>query len=127
MKTDRIKKENFEKVMSKKRIVKLDKFKMTYHGNFNDGFVLKRSLSIGECKHILRDLLGIVLQTRKDFCDNEEYVDFNEDLIRNVNNWLRGESGDNSIMEYAYGCENDQIGIWNAFKIAEYLQYKKIL
>ena len=29
----------------------------------------------GECKHILRNLLGIEIQTREDFGDNEEYQD----------------------------------------------------
>ena len=114
--------------MENKRIVSLNKFKMTYHGNFNDGFILKRKLDIRECKHILRDLLGIVLQDHEEFCDKEEYNIFNRDLVDNVNQWLEGNVDDDSLMEeYASDCGEDPIGIWNAFKIAEYLQHKDII
>lgn len=98
--------------------------------DYDRGFELKRKLTVEECRYLLEQFLGIVLCGIPDFAseygiDNaeakEEFDSFNEDLQDVVNKWLEGDSDDTSIMEYAWGCESEPIGIWNAFSIVMYL------
>ena len=111
----------------KKRRVELSGFIMSAHNGFDNGFIVKRNVTCRESRHILRDFLGIDISNLEDCGDMGEYKEYNEELTRNVNLWLKGEADDTIIMEYAYGCETDPIGIWNAFKIAEYLISRKII
>jgi len=109
-----------------KRIVKLSNFKMKTHFCFDDGFIMKRNITCRESRYILRKILGIDINDDSSL-DRDEYKEYNEKLTKDVNLWLRGDTDDTTIMEYACGCENDPIGIWNAFKIAEYLIKKDII
>lgn len=94
---------------------------------FDNGFVLKRNVTIREAKYIMKDILGIQILTIDDFQDKNEYIDYNRQLALDVNCWLLGQLDDQIIMDYAYDCSDEPIGIWNAFKIAEYLKLRKII
>lgn len=52
-----------------------------------DGLVLKRKVTIREAKYILANILGIVLQTKDDFEDLEEYQERNQEYTEVVNDW----------------------------------------
>ena len=80
-----------------------------------------------ECRHILKNILCIELECAEDFDYREDYTDYNKELKETVNKWLVGDADDSIIMEYAYDCSDDDMGIWNAFKIAEYLQQREII
>ena len=73
---------------------------------FVKGFILKRNLTTKECKYIMRNLLGIDIKTKEDCYDIEEYKEYNEELTNDVNDWLRGETDDSAIMEYAFYCSD---------------------
>lgn len=71
---------------------------MTMETNgFPKGFILKRDLTLRECKHILGNLLGIELFSREDCYDNEEYQDKMSEYRDTVNAWLRGDAEDSAI------------------------------
>ena len=44
-----------------------------------------------------------------------------------VNAWLRGDTDDSAIMEFAFDCSDDPIGIMNLIPIICYLQKKGII
>lgn len=101
---------------------------MQMHSNgFPKGFVLKRELDIRECRYILKNLLGIEIQTKEDCYDAEEYKEYNEGIKFNVNGWLKGDFDDNAIMEFAYVCSDEQIGMMNLIPIIVYLKKKDII
>lgn len=102
--------------------------KMTMETNgFPKGLILKRDLTLRECKHILGNLLGIELFTREDSYDNEEYRDKMDEYHDTVNAWLRGNADDFSIMEFAFDCSDEPIGIMNLIPIICYLKKKGII
>lgn len=94
---------------------------------FPKGFMLKRNLTIKECKFIMRNLLGIDVLTNEDFIDAEEYKEYNDDLKDTVQKWLSGDAEDSAIMEYAYDCTGEEIGIMNLIPIICYLKKKDII
>lgn len=111
----------------KPKIYNIGKVKMTMESNgFPKGFVLKRDLTVRECRHILYSLLGINIATKEDL-DNEEYKEQNEEYVQTVNAWLRGETDDDAIMEFAYDCSDEQLGLMNMLPIVAYLQKKEII
>ena len=61
------------------------------------------------------------------FESREEYNEYNNELTQDFNDWLNGDADDQSIMDYAFDCSNEQIGLFNAFKMAEYLQKKGVI
>lgn len=91
------------------------------------GLVLNRELTVGEARHIMRDLLGIDIQTRDDFDFSYDYTEFNNNLRLDVTDWLRGNLEDEVIMQYAYDCSDDPIGIMNLIPIILYLKKRKII
>src|SRR5574344_383358 len=110
----------------KKRKVIIKPFQMICD-SFDRGFVMNRDVTLREAKYILKTLLGIDINDKDCFDDIEEYKEYNEDLLDSMNGWLKGNRDDSSIMEYAGDCSGEPIGIWNAFKIAQYLSKKKII
>lgn len=94
---------------------------------FPKGFILKRDLTLRECKHILGNLLGIELFTHEDFYDNEEYRYKMDEYRDTVNAWLRGDADDSAIMEFAFDCSDEPIGIMNLIPIICYLSKKGII
>lgn len=112
---------------TKNRIINLRKFKMK-SDSFDRCFVLKRDLTLREARYILKNLLGIVICEKADCFDLDEYKDYNEGLLKDVTGWLKGDVDDETLMlDYAGDCGDEPVGIWNAFKIAEYLQHKDII
>lgn len=110
------------KKMNKSKTYKIGEIKLKISSNgYPCGFFLKRRLSLRECKYILNNLLGIVVNTRDCFYDKEEYDDYNQELEDSVNEWLNGNLEDESIAEFAEDCSDDQLGIFNMFPIAAYL------
>lgn len=94
---------------------------------FPKGLILKRDLTLRECKYILGNLLGIELFTHEDFNDNEEYQDRMNEYCDTVNAWLRGNVDDSAIMEFAFDCSDDPIDIMNLIPIIQYLKKKGII
>lgn len=102
--------------------------KLEMHDNgFPMGLVMKRDLNVREAKHLMKKFLGIDVLGADDFEDKEEYNDYNNDLTSDVNGWLRGTVEDSYIMEYAYDCADDEIGIFNIIPIIFWLQSKDII
>lgn len=83
--------------------------------------VLKRKLTTEESCYITHEILLIDLYTLDDFWDEDEYNDYLTELTDDINNWLIGECDDSCLIEALGTYSGDDIGIWNAFKIAEYL------
>lgn len=111
----------------KNRKVVIKPFKMVCDF-FDRGFVMKRDVTLREARYISKRLLGIDIYTKDDLDDAEEYNSYNEDLLNDINGWLKGNVDDGHILEnYAGDCGDEPIGIWNAFKIAQYLSKKKII
>ena len=75
----------------------------------------------------MKNILGIDVNDRDCFESREEYNEYNNRLTQDFNDWLNGDAYDQSIMNYAYDCSNEQIGLFNAFKMAEYLQKKGVI
>lgn len=110
------------------RILNLGKVKLTMHENgFPKGFVLKRKATLRECRYILDNLLGINICTSEDYDYAEEYKEYNEELVQDVNDWLAGERDEDSISKYAYDCMDEQLGMHNMLIITNYLQKKGII
>lgn len=102
--------------------------KMTMETNgFPKGLILKRELTLRECKYILDRLLGIDLQTRECFYDDEEYQNQMHEYKETVNAWLKGEADDAAIAEFMYDCQYEQLGLMNMIPIVSYLKKKGII
>ena len=84
-------------------------------------FIVKRKLTSEEACHILHEILLIELSEIDDFWDEEEYIDYLNDLVDSMNNWLIGVCEEDGVLEKVGTYDDAYIGIWNAFKIAEYL------
>ena len=103
------------------------------------GFLLKRDLRIEEARYIVGKLLGIDVMNLSDFDygdmddseqvkDNlDEFNSYNNELCDHVNNWLRGRCDDSIIMDYAYDCSDEPLGIFNLLPIIEYLQQINVI
>lgn len=94
---------------------------------FPNGLILNRELTLRECRYILRNLLGIEIGTLEDFYDREEYSDYNDGLKKDVNEWMVGNLDDSAIMEYAYDCSDECLGIMNLIPIISYLKKHKVI
>lgn len=94
---------------------------------FPKGLILKRELNVRECRYILHNLIGIRIRTLDDCYDREEYFDYNNELQTKVNGWLVGKFDDSVIMEYAYDCSDESIGIMNLIPIILYLKKHEVI
>jgi len=103
------------------------KLEMESNG-FPKGFILKRDLVTKEARYIMNTLLGINLNTLDDDCyDREEYKEYNISITNSVNSWLKGNIDDESLMEYACDCSDEQLGIMKLIPIIQYLKKKNII
>ena len=59
--------------------------------------------------------------------DKEEYEEYNKEMTEAFNEWLNGNADDQSIMDSAGDCSNEQVGLFNAFKMADYLQKRGVI
>ena len=66
-------------------------------GESGRGLILKRELSLDECKYILSEIFGIKLYIREDVVDEEEYIEQNLEYQKVVNKWLKGECSSNNV------------------------------
>lgn len=109
------------------KIYSIGKVKLTMESNgFPKGFILKRDLTVRECRYILYSLLGINIATKDDL-DDEEYREQNEEYVQTVNAWLRGETDDSAIIEFAFDCSDEPLRLMNMLPIVAYLQKKGII
>ena len=107
---------------------KMGSVKMMMEKNgFPKGLILKRELTLRECKYILDKLLGIDLLEREDFYDDEEYRDQMNNYKDTVNAWLKGDAADYSIAEFSYDYQFAQLGLMNMIPIVAYLKKKGII
>lgn len=108
--------------MNKTRTYKLGDVRLKLSPNgYPCGFVMKRKLNLRECKHILSVILAINLNTKDCFFDNEEYNDYNNELEKDVNEWLEGNADDEVLSEYEGECYADQLGLFNMLPLITYL------
>lgn len=112
--------------MNKVYDIGIIKLKMRSNG-FPEGFLLQRQLNIRECKHIMKNLLGIEIMALEDFYDKEEYNEYNQEIVSKVNGWLEGKVDDDSIIEFAYDCSDEQLGLFNMIPIIKYLQKIQVI
>ena len=111
-----------------KRRFNVGSIQMNYNTNgFPKGLILKRKLTVKECRYILRELLGIDVEDRDCFDFQDEYTEYNKELCQSVNNWLIGEYDDGVIANYAYDCSDEQLGLMNMIPIIMYLKKKKAI
>ena len=111
----------------KTTIVKLEPIKVLTPNGFSHGLVTKRSATTREVRHIMKNILGIDVNDRDCFEFHEDYKEYNNELTQNFNVWLNGDADDQCIMNYAFDCSDEQIGLFNAFKMAEYLQKRGVI
>lgn len=107
--------------------VKLSPIKVLTLNGFSHGLVTKRPVTTREVKYIMRNIFGIDVNNRECFEFKEDYVDYNNELTKNFNDWLNGYADDQTIMDYAYDCSDEPLGVFNAFKMAEYLQKRGVM
>ena len=73
-------------------------------------------------------LFGIDISNLDDFGKNiDDYNDYNTGLTEIFNGWLEGQYDDQSIMEYAYDCNDEQLGLFNLIPLIIYLKEKEII
>lgn len=119
----KVKTDNFE-------TCSFDELRFTRKTNgFIKGLVLNRYLTVDECRFIMAELLGIDIQEEDEFCDDDqdEWQEYNEDLQRNVNDWLRGDTDDECIAQYMYDCQYDQLGMMQLIGILNYLKNIEVI
>ena len=107
--------------------ISLSPIKVLTPNGFSHGLVTKRPVTTREAKYIMRNIFGIDVNDRDCFEFKEDYDEYNNELTQNFNDWLNGDTDDQTIMNYAYDCSDEPIGLFNAFKMAEYLQKKGII
>lgn len=113
--------------MKKITTIQLQAVKVLTPNGFSHGLVTKRPVTTREARYIMRNIFGIDVNDRECFESKEDYDKYNNGLTRNFNDWLNGDAYDKTIMNYAYDCSDEPIGLFNAFKMAEYLQKKGVI
>lgn len=111
-----------------KKTFNIGSVKLNLESNgFPKGLILKRDLTVKESRYIMYHLLGININTINEYDDKEEYKEYNDELTNSVNSWLRGDIDDEIIMEYAYDCSDEPMGIMNLIPIICYLKKRDII
>ena len=85
------------------------------------GLVTKRDINIRECRYIFKHIFYINILDKCDLGDNEEYKEYNEEIVGALNRWIHGETDDNYIMEFACDCEDEALGLFNLLPLLVYL------
>jgi hypothetical protein len=96
-------------------------------GESGRGLILKRELSLDECKYILSEIFGIKLYTREDFDDEEEYIEQNLEYQKVVNKWLKGECSSKDVDYFRIIWDDRKIDIIDLIPILAYLKKRKII
>lgn len=113
--------------MKKITTIQLQAIKVLTPNGFSHGLVIKRPATTREVRHIMKNILGIVVNEQADMYDKEEYEEYNREMTDTFNDWLNGNADDQSIIEYAGDCSDEPIGLFNAFKMADYLQKRGVI
>jgi hypothetical protein len=114
--------------MKNKKRFKLGVVDITMHENgFPKGLVLKRDVTTREARYILSKLLGFVLMERNEYDSYIEYADDLEYQTHLVNDWLKGDTDDDNIVEIAGDCSDEKLGLINMVPILSYLKKKGII
>lgn len=95
--------------------------------NYPKGLVLKRELTIAECRYILKKILDIDICTREDIINEEEYTEQNLEYQKVVNKWLRGECSSKNIDYFRIIWDDRKIDIIDLIPILIYLKRRKII
>lgn len=96
-------------------------------GESGRGLILKRELSLDECKYILSEIFGITLYTREDVVDEEEYIEQNLEYQKVVNKWLKGECSSKNVDYFRIIWDDRKIDIVDLIPILAYLKRRKII
>lgn len=96
-------------------------------GESGRGLILKRELSLDECKYILSEIFGITLYTREDFDDEEEYIEQNLEYQKVVNKWLKGECSSKNVDYFRIIWDDRKTDIVDLIPILAYLKRRKII
>ena len=113
--------------MKKITTIQLQAVKVLTPNGFSHGLVTKRLATTREVRHIMKNILGIVVNEKDDMYGKEEFEEYNKELTDTFNDWLNGNADDQSIMEYAGDCSDEPIGLFNAFRMANYLQKRGVI
>ncbi len=121
--------------MEAKKTFNLGKIKTAQYANGGiKGLVLNRDVTVREARHIMTNIFGIVINTLEDCDDAEEYKYWNQELVKDVNDWLRGNVDDDTmmdrdyiIMDYAGDCSDEALGVMCMIPLLEHLKKKKII
>lgn len=114
-------------IMKKITTIQLQAIKVLTPNGFSHGLVTKRPATTREVRHIMKNILGIVVNERDDMYSKDEYDEYNKEMTEAFNEWLNGNADDQSIMDYAGDCSDEPIGLFNAFKMADYLQKRGVI
>lgn len=96
-------------------------------GESGRGLILKRELSLDECKYILSEIFGIKLYIREDFDDEEEYIEQNLEYQKVVNKWLKGECSSKNVDYFRIIWDDRKTDIVDLIPILAYLKRRKII
>lgn len=96
-------------------------------GESGRGLILKRELSLDECKYILSEIFGIKLYTREDVVDEEEYIEQNLEYQKVVNKWLKGECSSKNVDYFRIIWDDRKTDIVDLIPILAYLKRRKII
>lgn len=96
-------------------------------GELGRGLILKRELSLDECKYILSEIFGITLYTREDFDDEEEYQEQMDKYKDTINAWLKGDRDDQYILDSYMSYLENSLGIMNMVLIIDYLKKLSVI
>lgn len=94
---------------------------VTLHSNgVVKGFKVKRLATIEEAREVIDNIFRIAI------INSDDYDAYNMELTALFNEWLKGHCDDDAIMSY-FGCEYDQLGLFNLLPLIMYLKEKEII
>ena len=96
-------------------------------GKVGKGLILKRELSLDECKYILSEIFRFELYTREDFDDEEEYQEQMDKYKDTINAWLKGDRDDQYILDSYMSYLENSLGIMNMVLIIDYLKKLSVI
>lgn len=96
-------------------------------GKVGKGLILKRELSLDECKYILSEIFRFESYTLEDFYDEEEYIEQNLEYQKVVNKWLKGECSSKNVDYFRIIWDDRKTDIVDLIPILAYLKRRKII
>jgi hypothetical protein len=96
-------------------------------GKVGKGLILKRELSLDECKYILSEIFRFESYTLEDFYDEEEYQKQMDEYKDTVNAWLKGDRDDQYILDSYMSYLENSLGIMNMVLIIDYLKKLSVI